>query len=72
MRRDFALVALVLHAASTAPFCVPAGERDVVVPTSSEAAFRRGLRTLGYAVFLADRHGALAPVDGGDPAAARL
>jgi hypothetical protein len=64
---DPTLAVLLLNDASTAPFCLPAGERHVVVPAGSEGAFRRGLRKLGYAVSPADHDGALSPLDGGDP-----
>jgi hypothetical protein len=64
---DPALAALLLNDASTAPFCLPAGERHIVVPASSEGVFRRGLRKLGYAVSPADDDGALSSWDGGNP-----
>ena len=64
---DPALAALLLNDASTAPFCLLAGERHVVVPAGSEGAFRRGLRKLGYAVSPADHDGGLSSLDGGNP-----
>jgi hypothetical protein len=63
---DPTLAVLLLKDASTAPFCLPAGERHVVVPAGSEGAFRRGLRKLGYAVSPADHEGALCSLDGGN------
>jgi len=45
---DAALAALLAHDRKTAGHCLQAGERSLVVPASSEAAFRRGLRDLGY------------------------
>jgi len=46
--RDPALAALFANDRHTARYCTAAGDRHLVVPTSSETAFRRGLRHLGY------------------------
>lgn len=43
-----ALAALIANDTRTGKHCMRAGERRLVVPASSEAAFRRGLRELGY------------------------
>ena len=45
---DGALAALVAHDSRTRKHCMRAGERHLVVPAASEAAFRRALRDLGY------------------------
>ena len=45
---DPALAALIAHATRTRKHCLRAGERHLVVLTAEEAAFRRGLRDLGY------------------------
>jgi hypothetical protein len=45
---DRALAALIAKDRRTAKHCMPSGERHLVVPASSDAAFRRGLRNLGY------------------------
>ena len=47
---DGALAALVANDSRTRRHCMKAGERHLVVPASSEAAFRRGLREVGYLV----------------------
>lgn len=46
--RDPALAALLAKDRRTARYCTAAGDWHLVVPTSSEAAFRRALRDLGY------------------------
>lgn len=38
--------------------CIRAGERHVVVPAASEAAFRRALREVGYLLAAGTPHGA--------------
>jgi len=43
-----ALAALIANDTRTRTHCMRAGERHLVVPASSEAAFRRALRELGY------------------------
>ncbi len=43
-----ALAALLANDSGTRRHCLRAGERHLVVPASSEAAFRRGLREVGY------------------------
>ena len=45
---DAALAALIANDTRTGKHCLRAGERHLVVPASSEAAFRRGLRDAGY------------------------
>jgi Helicase conserved C-terminal domain len=45
-----ALAALIANDTRTRRHCMHAGERHLVVPAASEAAFRRGLRELGYLV----------------------
>jgi len=45
---DADLATLVAHDARTRGHCMRAGERHLVVPASSETAFRRGLREIGY------------------------
>jgi hypothetical protein len=39
---------LIAHDPRTKRYCLAAGERHVIVPADSEAAFRKGLRQLGY------------------------
>ncbi len=43
-----ALAARIAHDTRTRTHCTRAGERHLVVPASSEAAFRRALREVGY------------------------
>ena len=45
---DPALAALIANDVRTRKHCLRAGERHLVVPTSSEAAFKRSLREVGY------------------------
>ncbi len=45
-----ALAALIANDSRTRRHCMRAGERHLAVPAASEAAFRRGLRELGYLV----------------------
>jgi Helicase conserved C-terminal domain len=45
---DAALAALIANDTRTRKHCFRAGERHLVVPASSEAAFRRALRDAGY------------------------
>ena len=45
-----ALAALIANDTRTRKHCMRAGERHLVVPASSEAAFRRALRDVGYFV----------------------
>jgi hypothetical protein len=45
---DSALAALIANDIRTRKHCLRAGERHLVVPASSEAAFRRALRDAGY------------------------
>ena len=45
---DAALAALIANDTRTRKHCLRAGERHLVVPASSEAAFRRALRDAGY------------------------
>ena len=52
--QDPALAALFAKDRRTARYCTAAGDRHLVVPTSSEAAFRRGLRDLGYRLASSD------------------
>lgn len=52
------LAALIAHDARTRKHCMRAGERHLVVPAASEAAFRRALREVGYLLAAAMPHGA--------------
>ncbi len=52
--QDPALAALLANDRRTARHCTAAGDRHLVVPASSEAAFRRGLRELGYRLASSD------------------
>ena len=45
---DRALAVLIANSPKTRKYCIAAGERRLVVKVSAEAAFRRGLRELGY------------------------
>jgi hypothetical protein len=45
---DSALAALIANDSRTRKHCLRAGERHLVVPASSEAAFKRTLREVGY------------------------
>jgi hypothetical protein len=45
---DAALAAVIANDTRTRKHCLRAGERHLVVPASSEAAFRRALRDAGY------------------------
>ena len=45
---DPALAALIANDSRTRKHCMRAGERHLVVPASSEAAFKRTLREVGY------------------------
>jgi hypothetical protein len=45
---DSALAALIANDTRTRKYCLRAGERHLVVPAASEAAFRRALRDAGY------------------------
>jgi Helicase conserved C-terminal domain len=45
---DPALAALIANDSRTRKHCLRAGERHLVVPASSEAAFKRTLREIGY------------------------
>ncbi len=47
---DSALAALVANDARTRKHCLRAGDRHLVVPASSDSAFRRGVREAGYLV----------------------
>jgi hypothetical protein len=47
---DPALAALIANDSRTRRHCMLAGERHLVVPASSEAAFKRALRAVGYLV----------------------
>jgi hypothetical protein len=46
--RDPALAALIATDTRTRAHCLRAGERHLVVPASSDAAFRRALRAVGF------------------------
>jgi hypothetical protein len=46
--KDSALAHLIANESRLRPLCMLAGERHLVVPAESEAAFRRTLRELGY------------------------
>jgi hypothetical protein len=47
---DAALAALIANDSRTRKHCMRAGERHLAVPSSSEAAFKRTLREVGYLV----------------------
>ena len=47
---DPALAALIAHDTRTRKHCMLAGERHLVVPAASEAAFKRTLREVGYLI----------------------
>lgn len=47
---DAALAALIANDTRTRKHCMRAGERHLVVPSSSEVAFKRALRKVGYLV----------------------
>jgi hypothetical protein len=49
-----ALAALIANDSRTRKHCMLAGERHLVVPASSEAAFKRTLREVGYLVAMAE------------------
>jgi len=51
---DPALAALIANDTRTRKHCMLAGERHIVVGASSEAAFRRALRDMGYLVASGD------------------
>ncbi|MBM4354456.1 MAG: hypothetical protein FJ109_11805 [Deltaproteobacteria bacterium] len=51
---DEALAALIAHDTRTRRFCMRAGDRFLAVPSSSEAAFKRTLREIGYLVAAQD------------------
>jgi hypothetical protein len=52
---DPALAALIANDSRTRKHCMRAGERHLVVPASSEAAFKRTLREVGYLLAMGDR-----------------
>ena len=47
---DAALAVLIAGDSRTRKHCMPAGERHLVVPSSSEGAFKRALLKLGYSI----------------------
>ena len=51
---DPALAALIANDSRTRKHCMLAGERHLVVPASSEAAFKRTLREVGYLVAMGE------------------
>lgn len=51
---DPALAVLIANDARTPKHCLLAGERHLVVPASSEAAFKRALREVGYLVAMGE------------------
>jgi hypothetical protein len=51
---DPALAALIANDSRTRKHCMLAGERHLVVPASSEAAFKRTLRDVGYLVAMGE------------------
>ena len=51
---DPALAALIANDSRTRKHCMRAGERHLVVPASSEAAFKRALREVGYLVAMGE------------------
>jgi hypothetical protein len=58
---DAALAALIANDTRTRKHCMRAGECHLAVPARSEAAFRRGLREIGYLVVEASSHTAKSP-----------
>ena len=48
--KDEATARLITHDRELSKHCMLAGDRHIAVPTKSEAAFRRGLRKLGYSL----------------------
>jgi hypothetical protein len=55
---DAALAALIANDSRTRKHCMRAGERHLVVPASSEAAFKRTLREVGYLVAMGETRAA--------------
>ena len=53
---DPAIAALIANDTRTRKHCTRAGERHLVVPVSSENAFRRALRDVGYLLAPGDGH----------------
>ena len=51
---DPVLAALIANDSRTRKHCMLAGERHLVVPASSEAAFKRTLRDVGYLVAMGE------------------
>jgi hypothetical protein len=51
---DSALATLIANDSRTRKHCMPAGERHLVVPASSESAFKRTVREVGYLVTMAE------------------
>ena len=47
---DAMLAALIANDRRTRKYCMPAGDRHLAVPGGTEAAFRRGLKAMGYLV----------------------
>ena len=47
---DQALALLILNDSGTRRYCMPAGDRHLAVPLSTEPVFRRKLKALGYIV----------------------
>jgi hypothetical protein len=48
------LAALIANDSRTRKHCILAGERHIVIPASSEAAFKRALREVGYLVTMGE------------------
>jgi len=51
---DPALAALIANDSRTRKHCMLAGEQHLVVPASSETAFKRALREIGYLVAIGE------------------
>ena len=51
---DAALAVLIANDSRTRKHCLPAGERNLVVPASEEGAFKRTLRELGYLISMGE------------------
>jgi hypothetical protein len=52
---DAVLANLLVNDSRTRKYCMPAGDRHLVVPVSSEAAFKRAVKEAGYLVQIAGK-----------------
>ena len=73
---DPALAALIANDSRTRKHCMRAGERHLVVPASSEAAFKRTLREVGYLLAMGEtrlsKNRRVTPPDDSAPQAAEV